>query len=78
MRYNNTVFENELQMEGLLSYFFVMVSGCPHFHFIYMNTCALFVKEDISRLVEEGQLDFKLNELDKLEHAAKNNPNSAW
>lgn len=43
-----------------------------------MNTCALFMKDDISRLVEEGQLDFKLNELDKLDHAAKNNPNPAW
>lgn len=39
---------------------------------------SVYVKEDISRLVEEGRLDFKLNELDKLERAAKNNPNPAW
>ncbi|KAE8285900.1 hypothetical protein D5F01_LYC15569 [Larimichthys crocea] len=36
------------------------------------------VQDDISRLIEEGRLDFKLNELDKLERAAKNNPNNAW
>ncbi|XP_044218957.1 polyamine-modulated factor 1 [Thunnus albacares] len=36
------------------------------------------IQEDISRLTEEGQLESKLNELDKLESAAKNNPNPAW
>ncbi|KAM4555021.1 polyamine-modulated factor 1 [Odontesthes bonariensis] len=36
------------------------------------------IQEDISRLIEEGMLEFKLNELDKLEIAAKNNPNPAW
>ncbi|XP_070769789.1 polyamine-modulated factor 1 [Enoplosus armatus] len=36
------------------------------------------VQEDISRLIEEGRLEFKLNELDKLESAAKNNPDAAW
>ncbi|XP_044062052.1 polyamine-modulated factor 1 [Siniperca chuatsi] len=36
------------------------------------------IQEDISRLIEEGQLEFKLNELDKLESAAKNNPDAAW
>lgn len=36
------------------------------------------MKEDISRLIEEGRLEFKLNELDRLESAAKNNPEAAW
>nr|XP_046262015.1 polyamine-modulated factor 1 [Scatophagus argus] len=36
------------------------------------------IQEDLSRLIEEGRLDVKLNELDKLERAAKNNPNPAW
>ncbi|XP_035525522.1 polyamine-modulated factor 1 [Morone saxatilis] len=36
------------------------------------------IQEDISRLMEEGRLDFKLNELDKMESAAKNNQNPAW
>uniref|UniRef100_A0A8C8DSE5 Si:dkey-6i22.5 n=1 Tax=Oryzias sinensis TaxID=183150 RepID=A0A8C8DSE5_9TELE len=36
------------------------------------------IQEDISRLTEEGMLEFKLNELDKLEDAAKNDPNPAW
>ncbi|KAG8004013.1 Polyamine-modulated factor 1 [Nibea albiflora] len=36
------------------------------------------IQDDINRLIEEGRLDFKLNELDKLERAAKNNPNNAW
>lgn len=29
-------------------------------------------------LVEEGRLNHKLNELDKLERSAINNPNPAW
>ncbi|XP_068444186.1 polyamine-modulated factor 1 [Clinocottus analis] len=36
------------------------------------------VQEDISRLIEEGRLEFKLNELDQLENAAKNNADPAW
>ncbi|XP_070693369.1 polyamine-modulated factor 1 [Pempheris klunzingeri] len=36
------------------------------------------IQEDISRLIDEGRLEFKLNELDKLERAAKNNPDAAW
>lgn len=36
------------------------------------------LKEDIQILVEEGQLKHKLNELDKLESSAINNPNPAW
>ncbi|KAM3612519.1 uncharacterized protein V6R79_009574 [Siganus canaliculatus] len=36
------------------------------------------IQEDINRLIEEGRLDFKLNELDKLEQAAKSKPNPAW
>ncbi|XP_031158970.1 polyamine-modulated factor 1 [Sander lucioperca] len=36
------------------------------------------IQEDISRLIEEGRLEFKLNELDKLESAAKNNGDPAW
>lgn len=39
---------------------------------------SLYVKEDITRLIEEGRLELKLNELDKLEKAAKNNPDPAW
>lgn len=35
-------------------------------------------KEDIQMLIEEGRLNHKLNELDKLERSAMNNPNSAW
>nr|XP_020501518.1 polyamine-modulated factor 1-like [Labrus bergylta] len=36
------------------------------------------IKDDINRLIEEGQLEFKLNELDKLEKTTKNNPNPVW
>ncbi|XP_074530646.1 polyamine-modulated factor 1 [Halichoeres trimaculatus] len=36
------------------------------------------IKEDISRLIEEGRLELKLNELDELEKTAKNNPDPAW
>ncbi|XP_029020367.1 polyamine-modulated factor 1 [Betta splendens] len=36
------------------------------------------VQEDISRLIEEGQLELKLNELDKLEKAARNKSDPAW
>ncbi|XP_029297538.1 polyamine-modulated factor 1 [Cottoperca gobio] len=36
------------------------------------------IQEDISRLIEEGRLDFKLTELDKLENAAKKNKDPAW
>ncbi|KAM8910143.1 polyamine-modulated factor 1 [Spinachia spinachia] len=36
------------------------------------------IQEDLSRLIEEGRLDFKLNELDQLETAAKNNAEPAW
>ncbi|XP_070819146.1 polyamine-modulated factor 1 [Chaetodon trifascialis] len=36
------------------------------------------IQEDIGRLIEEGQLELKLNELDKLESAAKNSPSPAW
>ncbi|KAM6999648.1 polyamine-modulated factor 1 [Tautogolabrus adspersus] len=36
------------------------------------------IKDDINRLIEEGQLEFKLNELDKLEKTAKNNPDPVW
>ncbi|XP_061581482.1 polyamine-modulated factor 1 [Cololabis saira] len=36
------------------------------------------IQEDIARLIDEGMLEFKLNELDKLEGAAKNNQDPAW
>ncbi|XP_042349854.1 polyamine-modulated factor 1 [Plectropomus leopardus] len=36
------------------------------------------IQEDISRLIEEGRLEYKLNELDKLESAAKNIADPAW
>ncbi|KAK1904420.1 Polyamine-modulated factor 1 [Dissostichus eleginoides] len=36
------------------------------------------IQEDISRLIEEGRLEFKMNELDKLESAAQNNTAPAW
>ncbi|TNM99256.1 hypothetical protein fugu_013820 [Takifugu bimaculatus] len=36
------------------------------------------IQDDICKLVEEGQLEAKLNELDKLERAAKDRPNPAW
>ncbi|XP_040028586.2 polyamine-modulated factor 1 [Gasterosteus aculeatus] len=36
------------------------------------------IQEDISRLIKEGRLDIKLNELDQLEAAAKNNAEPAW
>lgn len=36
------------------------------------------LQDDITRLIEEGRLEAKLNELDKLERAAKNNPEPAW
>jgi len=49
--------------------------------FIYLLTSMpvfVNVKEDISRLIEEGRLEFKFNELDQLENAAKNNADPAW
>ncbi|RVE67287.1 hypothetical protein OJAV_G00101540 [Oryzias javanicus] len=36
------------------------------------------IQEDISRLTEEGMLEFKLDELDKLEDGARNDLNPAW
>ncbi|XP_008325267.1 polyamine-modulated factor 1 [Cynoglossus semilaevis] len=36
------------------------------------------IQEDIDRLIEEGRLEVKLNELDKLERAAKNKTEPAW
>ncbi|XP_028314511.1 polyamine-modulated factor 1 [Gouania willdenowi] len=36
------------------------------------------VQEDISRLIEEGRLDIKLDELDKLEKAAQDHPEATW
>ncbi|CAI5652288.1 polyamine-modulated factor 1 [Oreochromis niloticus] len=36
------------------------------------------IQEDINRLIEEGQLELKLNELDKLERATKDSPDPAW
>ncbi|XP_034036927.1 polyamine-modulated factor 1 [Thalassophryne amazonica] len=36
------------------------------------------IQEDISRLIEEARLKDKLNELDKLDSAATNNPDPAW
>ncbi|XP_059202562.1 polyamine-modulated factor 1 [Centropristis striata] len=36
------------------------------------------IQDDISRLIEEGKLESKLNELDKLEKAAENKPDPAW
>ncbi|XP_054452920.1 polyamine-modulated factor 1 [Anoplopoma fimbria] len=36
------------------------------------------IQEDITRLIEEGHLELKLNELDQLESAAKKNPDPAW
>uniref|UniRef100_A0A8C6NK97 Si:dkey-6i22.5 n=1 Tax=Nothobranchius furzeri TaxID=105023 RepID=A0A8C6NK97_NOTFU len=36
------------------------------------------IQEDITRLMEEGMLEYKLNELDKLENAAKDSPESVW
>lgn len=45
----------------------------------YLDVCvSVYVKEDISRLIEEGRLELKLNELDKLEKAAKNSTDPAW
>ncbi|KAI4819365.1 hypothetical protein KUCAC02_004616 [Chaenocephalus aceratus] len=36
------------------------------------------IQGDISRLIEEGRLEFKMNELDELESAAQNNTAPAW
>ncbi|XP_030594403.1 polyamine-modulated factor 1 [Archocentrus centrarchus] len=36
------------------------------------------IQEDLNKLIEEGQLELKLNELDKLERAAKDSPDPAW
>ncbi|XP_013862344.1 polyamine-modulated factor 1 [Austrofundulus limnaeus] len=36
------------------------------------------IQEDITKLIEEGELSFKLNEIDKLEAAAKDDPEPAW
>lgn len=49
------------------------------FKLVYIKVCVfLLMKEDINRLIEEGQLDLKLNELDKLERATKDSPDPAW
>lgn len=52
--------------------------------YIYKK-CLVFIfyffmklKEDIQMLVEEGRLNHKLNELDKLERSAINDPKPAW
>ena len=36
------------------------------------------LQEDINKLIEEGELQCKLNELDKLEEKAKDNSEPAW
>ncbi|XP_017283744.1 polyamine-modulated factor 1 [Kryptolebias marmoratus] len=36
------------------------------------------IQEDITKLIEEGMLECKLNEMDKLENAAKDDPEPAW
>lgn len=49
------------------------------FKLVYIKVCVfLLMKEDINRLIEEGQLELKLNELDKLERATKDSPDPAW
>ncbi|XP_053179191.1 polyamine-modulated factor 1 [Scomber japonicus] len=47
-------------------------------HRQFIEELRRIVQEDISRLTEEGKLESKLNELDKLESAAKNNLDPAW
>nr|XP_020447382.1 polyamine-modulated factor 1-like [Monopterus albus] len=47
-------------------------------HRQFIDELRTAIQEDISRLIEEGQLEVKLDELDKLEKAAKNNPDPAW
>ncbi|CAK6972741.1 polyamine-modulated factor 1 [Scomber scombrus] len=47
-------------------------------HRQFIEELRRIIQEDISRLTEEGQLESKLNELDKLESAAKNNLDPAW
>ncbi|XP_061900143.1 polyamine-modulated factor 1 [Entelurus aequoreus] len=49
---------------------------CIHKQFLEELRSA--VKEDISTLIKEGRLEAKLNELDQLESAAKNNTDPAW
>ncbi|KAJ8015590.1 hypothetical protein DPEC_G00027690 [Dallia pectoralis] len=36
------------------------------------------IQDDIAKLIEEGELQCKLDELDKIEKAAKNSPDPAW
>lgn len=60
---------------------------CIDFIIYYSSACSnwpvyitvyVCLKDDIHKLVEEAQLEFKLNELDKLERAARNTPNPTW
>lgn len=42
------------------------------------NPELLFMQEDINRVIEEGDLQVKLEELDRLEEQAKDTPGPAW
>ncbi|KAM7389794.1 hypothetical protein PAMP_023750 [Pampus punctatissimus] len=52
--------------------------GMESIHKQFIEELRRSIQEDIHRLIEEGRLESKLNELDKLEIAAKNNPDPAW
>ncbi|CAG04777.1 unnamed protein product [Tetraodon nigroviridis] len=47
-------------------------------HKQFMEELKKAVQDAIGALVEEGQLEVKLGELDKLERAAKDSPSPAW
>lgn len=71
--------KNKPQREMLLVDFISYCSSAWFWFLLFTQmSLSMYVKEDIRRLVEEGRLDVKLNELDKLERAAKNNSNPAW
>lgn len=40
--------------------------------------CVALIQDDINKLIEEGELQCKLDELNKLEEAAKNSQDPAW
>lgn len=50
-------------------------NACPKY---VTNLELLCMQEDINRVIEEGDLQVKLEELDKLEEQAKDTPGPAW
>ena len=65
--------------DNIFTALFLLYTYAQYVLVTFLHTClCLCVKDDTSRLIEEGQLEVKLKELDKLERAAKKNPQPAW